>query len=72
MKEAIIYKARGGVLRLECGYNPEFVRSLKRVIPLGERAWDPKAKCWIITTDNVGTLRELCKDYFEYVSEKLD
>lgn len=71
-KEAIIHKARAGVLRLECDYDRGFISALKRTIPPSERAWDPDSKCWLVTTDNLEILKELCKDYFEYVAERLD
>ena len=39
------------------------VADLKSRIPYNERRWDGNSKCWIVTSNNLNTLKMLCNQY---------
>ena len=44
-------------------YDRLLIADLKSRIPYNERRWDAQSKCWIVTTNNLGTLKTLCSQY---------
>ncbi len=44
-------------------YDRLLIADLKSRIPYNERRWDGNNKCWIVTTNNLNTLKTLCSQY---------
>ena len=44
-------------------YDQLLVADLKSRIPYNERRWDGNSKCWIVTPNNLNTLKTLCSKY---------
>ncbi len=44
-------------------YDRLLVADLKSRIPYNERRWDGNSKCWIVTPNNLNTLKMLCNHY---------
>lgn len=57
-------KPVGERLAVRTPYSPDFVASLKALVPYGARSWDGAAKVWMVSRDHEPTVRDLISRFF--------
>lgn len=70
MSEArLILFRRQGYFELEADYDAGFIAELKRQLDTETRYWQPERKRWWVAIEELGVVKTLAQEYFEYVSE---
>lgn len=72
MNEArLIIFRRQGYFELEIPYHSEFIAEFKRQFDSETRYWQPERKRWWVAIEELGRVKALAQEHFEYVSEVL-